>query len=89
MGHKLMNGRSLTHFTLQEFLPGRRIVKKVPDNKRGSVRRTDLLQAFLHTTLDTAAASQIIFLRLRNQFHHGNGGNAGQRLTTESKRRNP
>ena len=86
MGHHLMDGRRLGHLCFQKFLPCRRVIEQIPDDKRGPFRRPDLFRRLLHASLHTAAASQRLLSGLCNQFHHGHGRDAGQRFSPEPKR---
>ena len=72
---------------LQKFPSGRCVEKEVPGDKCGSVRRADLLKAFLLAAFDPVSGSREAARGLCDQFHLGDGRDTGKCLATESKGR--
>ena len=80
--------RALTALRLrrfQEFCSGRHVVKKIAHDKRGALRRANLLAFLFFSALNGVADTGQRVRCFGDAFHSGHGGNARKRLAAESQ----
>ena len=82
--YKIRHMGALCGLRLQKFPPCRCVEKEVSGDKCGSIRCTDLLEAFLLASLDPVSGSRKAAGGLRDQLHLGNCRYAGKCLAAES-----
>ena len=86
--HNILDPGGLRLRGFQKLPSGRHIFKKVPDDDRCTIRRPDVRQLLLHTTVYHIVRGIERPGLLGNHFHLGNCRNGGKCLTPEAKRLN-
>ena len=81
--HQRSHVGAFCHGGLEEFLPGRGVIKQIPDNDGGAFRSANLLRPLFRTAFYLIPGSGKAVRCLGNQFHLGNCRNACQGLTAE------